>query len=70
MKTKWILFAAALVMIVVNLRDAFFSVYQQMSLTDLVPILIIVLISILIKTGVLSVALISIKKLWEWFRKK
>ena len=70
MNTKWILFAAALIIIVINLLNADFSAYKQLSLTDLVPILVIVLISFLIKTGVLSAVLIGIKKLWEWLRHK
>ena len=33
-------------------------------------VIVIALVSFLIKTGVLSAAVIGIKKLWEWFRKK
>jgi len=33
-------------------------------------VIVIALVSFLIKTGVLSAAVIGIKKLWEWIRKK
>jgi len=52
------------------LLNADFSVYQQLSAVDLLPVIVIALVSFLIKTGVLSAAVIGIKKLWEWIRKK
>ena len=70
MKNKWILFAVALVLIVINLLNADFSAYKQLSAGDLFPVIVIALVSFLIKTGVLSAAVIGIKKLWEWIRKK
>ena len=70
MKNKWILFAVALVLIAINLLNADFSVYQQLSAGDLLPVIAIALVSFLIKTGVLSAVVIGIKKLWEWIRKK
>ncbi|MBE6974247.1 MAG: hypothetical protein E7436_01980 [Ruminococcaceae bacterium] len=70
MKNKWILFAVALILIAINLLNADFSAYQQLSAVDLLPVIVIVLVSFLIKTGVLSAAVIGIKKLWEWLRKK
>ena len=70
MKNKRILFAVALVLIAINLLNADFSVYQQLSAVDLLPVIVIALVSFLIKTGVLSAAVIGIKKLWEWIRKK
>ena len=70
MKNKWILFAVALALIAINLLNADFSAYQELSAVDLLPVIVIALVSFLIKTGVLSAAVIGIKKLWEWFRKK
>ena len=59
-----------LVLIAINLLNADFSAYKQLSAGDLIPVIVIALVSFLIKTGVLSAAVIGIKKLWEWFRKK
>ena len=70
MKNKWILLAIALILIAINLLNADFSAYKQLSASDLLPVIVIALVSFLIKTGVLSAAVIGIKKLWEWFRKK
>lgn len=70
MKRKRILFAVAIVLIVINLLNADFSAYQQLSPADLLPVIIIALVSFLIKAGVLSGLLICIKKLWEWLRRK
>ena len=70
MKNKWILFTVALVLIAINLLNADFSVYKQLSASDLLPVIVIALVSFLIKTSVLSAAVIGIKKLWQWHRKK
>ena len=70
MKNKWILFAVALVLIAINLLNADFSAYKQLSAVDLLPVIVIALVSFLIKTGILSAVVIGIKKLWEWIRKK
>lgn len=70
MKNKWILFAVALVLIAINLLNEDFSAYKQLSSVELLPVIVIALVSFLIKTGVLSATVLGIKKLWEWFRKK
>lgn len=70
MKNKWILFGVAIVLIVINLLNADYSAYQQLSPTDFLPVIVITLMIFLIKTGVLSALVISIKKLWEWIRRK
>ena len=70
MKKKWILFAVALVLIAINLLNVDFSAYKQLSAGDLLPVIVIALVSFLIKAGVLSAAVIGIKKLWERLRKK
>ena len=70
MKSKWILFTVALALIAINLVNADFSAYKQLSAVDLLPVIVIALMSFLIKTGVLSTAVIGIKKLWQWLRKK
>lgn len=70
MKNKWILFGVAIVLIAINLLNADFSSYKQLSPADFLPVIVIALVSFLIKTGVLSALLIGIKKLWEWLRHK
>ena len=70
MKSKWILFTVALALIAINLVNADFSAYKQLSAVDLLPVIVIALMSFLIKTGVLSTAVIGIKKPWQWLRKK
>ena len=70
MKNKWILFGVAIVLMAINLLNADFSAYKQLSLADLVPVIAIALTIFLIKTGVLSALLIGIKKLWQWLRRK
>ena len=66
----WILLAVALILIAINLLNADFSAYKQLSASDLLPVIVIALMSFLIKTGVLFAAVIGIKKLWQWLRKK
>ena len=70
MKNKWILFCVAIVLIAINLLNADFFTYQQLSPADFLPVIVIMLVSFLIKTGVLSALVIGIKKLWEWLRRK
>ena len=70
MKNKWILFGVAIILMAINFLNADFSVYQQMSPADFLPILIIALVSFFIKAGALSALLIAIKKLWEWLKHK
>ena len=70
MKNKWILFSVAIVLIAINLLNADFSSYRQLSPADFLPVIVIALISFLIKTGVLSALLIGIKKLWDKVRRK
>lgn len=62
MKNKWILFGVAIVLTAINLLRADFSVYKQLSPADLVPVIAITLTVLLLKTGVLSVVLIGLKK--------
>ena len=70
MKNKWILLGVAIALMAVNLLNADFSAYQQLSPADLVPVIAIALIIFLIKTGVLSAILIGLKKLWQKVRKR
>ena len=70
MKNKWIFLAVALLLIAINLLNADFSAYKQLSPEDFAPIIVITLVSFLLKTGVLSTLLIGIKKLWEWLKSK
>ena len=70
MKSKWILLAAATIMIAISLLRADFSVYRQLSPADLLPVVAIVTISFVLKTGIVSTLLIGIKKLWERISRK
>ncbi len=70
MKNKWILFGVAMVLMAINLLNADFSAYKQLSPADFSPVIIITLVSFLIKAGVLSAVLMGIKKVWEWIRNK
>ena len=70
MKNKRILFGVAIVLMAINFLNADSSAYQQLSPADLVPVIVIALVSFLVKAGVLSAALIGIHKLWEWIRRK
>lgn len=70
MKSKWILLAAATIMIAISLLRADFSVYRQLSPADLLPVVAIVAVSFLLKTGIVSTLLIGIKKLWERISRK
>ena len=65
MKSRWILFGVAIVLIAINLLNADFSAYKQLSPADFLPVMVIALVSFLIKAGVLSAILIGLKKLWE-----
>lgn len=70
MKSKWGLFAVAIVIMAFNLLNADFSVFQNLSPTDLLPVIVIALVSFLIKTGAVSALIIGIKKLWHRIRRK
>lgn len=69
-KNKWLLAAAAVIIIAITWLDNGFSAYQQLSPTDLAPVIIITVIIFLGKAGVLSAILIGLKKLWEHIPKK
>ena len=70
MRNKWILFGVAIVLIAINLLNADFSAYKQLSPADFLPVIIIALVSFLIKAGFLSALLIGFKKLWKWIKRK
>ena len=70
MKNKWILFSVGIVIIAINLFNADFSAYQQLSPADFLPVITIALVSFLLKTGILSAILVGTKKLWKRFRKE
>ena len=70
MKIKWILLAVAIILMAVNFLNADFSAYRQLSATDPVPVILIAAVIFFLKTGVISSAVIGIKKLWEKFRNK
>ena len=70
MKNKWVLLAVAIILMAVNFLNADFSVCQQLSAADLVPVILIAAVIFFLKTGVISSAVIGIKRLWEKFRNK
>ncbi len=70
MKNKWILFCVAIILMAINLLDADFSAYKQLSPGDFLPVIAVALVVFLVKTGVLSALLIGIKKLWEKIKNK
>ena len=70
MKNKWILLAVAIILMAINFLNADFSVYQQLSAADLVPVILIAAVIFFLKTGVISSAVIGIKKLWKKLRNK
>ena len=70
MNNKWILFGVAILLMAINLLNADFSAFKQLSPADFLPVIVIMLVSFLVKTGVLTTILIGIKKLWEWLRCK
>ena len=69
MKNKWIIFGVSVILIAINLLNADFSAYRQLSPADFLPVILIALVSFLLKTGVLSVILIGLKKLWKRIRR-
>lgn len=69
-KNKWLLAAAAIIMLGISWANADLSAFQQRSFSDFAPVLIITTVVFLIKTGVLSVVLIGLKKLRERLKKK
>ena len=70
MKNKWILLGAAVILIAVNLLNADLSAFRQLTPGDLLPVMVIALVSFLIKTGVLYALIIGIKKLWKRIKGK
>ena len=70
MKNKWILFGVAIVLMAINLLNADFSAYKELSPADLAPVIAITLVIFLFKPGVFSAFLIGIKKLWTYIRSK
>ena len=70
MKSKWGLFAVAIVIMAFNLLNSDFSVFQNLSPADLLPVIVIALVSFLIKTGAVSALIIGIKKLWHRIHRK
>ena len=52
LKNKWALLAMSIVLIAINLLNADFSAYQQLSPADLLPVIGITVVSFLIKTGI------------------
>ena len=54
-------------MFAITWLDNVYSAYQQLSLADLAPVIIITVVTFLVKTGILSAVLIGLKKLWKRF---
>ena len=69
-KDKWLLGAAAILWIAVNLLDNDFSALKNLSAGDLAPVLVITGVVFLMKTGALAAVLALAKKLWDKLRSK
>ena len=65
MKNKWILFGVAIVLMAINLLNADFSAFKQLSPADFGPVIVITAVSFLLKTGAVTTVLIGLKKLWK-----
>ena len=69
MKNKWILFGVAIVLMAINLLNADFSAFKQLSPADFWPVIVITAVSFLLKTGAVTTVLIGLKKLWKKTRR-
>lgn len=68
-KNKWPLAIAAALMLAVTWFDTDLEALKGLSGSDFLPVAIITAVIFLLKTGLLSVVLIGLKKLWDHFRK-
>jgi len=57
-------------MMVVTFANADFSVFADLSPLDFLPVIVISAVIFLIKTGVLTAIVISLKNLWDCWMKK
>ena len=55
---------------VVTFANADFSVFADLSPLDFLPVIVISAVIFLIKTGVLTAIVISLKNLWDCWMKK
>lgn len=67
---KWLVLIAALAMLSFTLKDADFKQLEAFTWKDILPILFIAAIIFLLKTSILSVVLLAVKKVWDRLTKK
>ena len=60
---RWLVLFAALIMLYFSLKDFDFSQLGQLAFQDVWPIIVLIAITILFKTSILSVVLLSIQKI-------
>ena len=70
LKTKWPLLVAALIMLAVTWLNKDPEALSNLSAEAILPIVILTVVIFLLKTGVLSLALLGLRKLWHWIFKK
>ena len=70
LKTKWPLLAAALIMLAVTWLNRDPDTLSNLSPEAILPILILTAVVFLVKTGVLSLVLLGLRKLLNRIRKK
>lgn len=70
LKTKWTLLVAALIMLAVTWLNKDPDTLSNLSAEAILPIVILTAVIFLLKTGVLSLVLLGLRKLWHWIFKK
>ena len=68
-KNKWPIAVAAVVMLGLAWRDNDLSAWKGLSAEELIPVLSTAAVIFLLKTGILSVLLLGVKKLREWMER-
>lgn len=67
---KYTVIAACVIMLILSLRDTDFSAFENLSLSDILPILVIAVVIFALKTGILTALILGIRKLIKLIFKK
>ena len=67
---KRLILIAALIMMFFSLKDFNFSQLGQMEFKDILPIIVLTTFVFVLRAGIVSIILLSIRKLWSKLRKK
>lgn len=67
---RWFVLIAALIMLYFSLKDFDLSRLEKLTFKDVLPLIVITTIIFLFRTSILSVVLLSIRKLWNKLTKK